>query len=113
MEDLVNISFGAAGAVGLLGYLVVFFGLILLMLVVILLGKIMSRQSTRRAQPADAPRPAVPPEAKEPTQVSRGEVALFGTDPRDAAVVMAIVADGLGKPLEEIRFISVREVEKQ
>ena len=34
MEDMVNISIGTAGIVGLLGYLVVFFGLVLLMLVI-------------------------------------------------------------------------------
>lgn len=41
-----------------------------------------------------------------------GELKLYDTDPRDAAMVMAIVADELGKPLNELRFISIREVKK-
>ena len=39
-----------------------------------------------------------------------GEFKLYNTDPRDAAMVMAIVADSLGKPVNELRFISIREV---
>ena len=39
-----------------------------------------------------------------------GELKLYDTDPRDAAMVMAIVADKLGKPLNELRFKSIREV---
>ena len=41
-----------------------------------------------------------------------GELKLYDTDPRDAAMVMAIVADELGKPLNELRFISIKEVKK-
>ena len=41
---------------------------------------------------------------------SAGELKLYDTDPRDAAMIMAIVADSLGKPLNELRFISIREV---
>ena len=36
MSDLINISFGDAALTALLGYLVVFFGLVLLMVVVII-----------------------------------------------------------------------------
>jgi 3-oxoacyl-ACP reductase-like protein len=41
-----------------------------------------------------------------------GELKLYDTDPRDAAMIMAIVADELGKPLNELRFTSIREVRK-
>ena len=43
---------------------------------------------------------------------SAGELALYDTDPRDAAMVMAIVADELGKPINELRFLSIKEVKK-
>lgn len=43
---------------------------------------------------------------------SAGEVKLYDTDPRDAAMIMAIVADELQKPLNELRFISIREVKR-
>ena len=39
-----------------------------------------------------------------------GDFKLYNTDPRDAAMVMAIVADELQKPLNELRFISIREI---
>ena len=56
MSDLINISFGDAALTALLGYLVVFFGLVLLMVVVIIMGKIM----VNRANKAKAAVPAAP-----------------------------------------------------
>ena len=41
---------------------------------------------------------------------SAGEVKLYDVEPRTAAMLMAIVADTMGVPLNELRFISVREV---
>ena len=41
---------------------------------------------------------------------SAGQIKLHDVDPKSAAMVMAIVADKLGKPLNELRFISIREV---
>ena len=35
---------------------------------------------------------------------------IYDTDPRDAAMIMAIVADKLQKPLNELRFVSIKEV---
>lgn len=40
-----------------------------------------------------------------------GEVKLHGVEPKTAAMLMAIVAHKTGKPLNELRFISVKEVE--
>ena len=42
---------------------------------------------------------------------SAGEIKLYNVEPKTAAMLMAIVADQLGKPINELRFISVREVE--
>jgi len=39
-----------------------------------------------------------------------GEIKLHDVEPRTAAMLMAIVADTTGIPLNELRFISVREV---
>lgn len=103
MNDLVNMSIGDAGLTAVLGYLVVFVGLVLLMCVVMLVGKVMKKD----AKPAPAP---APEEAHEPAPGSAGELKLYDTDPRDAAMIMAIVADSLGKPLNELRFISIKEV---
>ena len=42
---------------------------------------------------------------------SAGKLKLYGTEPKTAAMVMAIVADKLQKPINELRFISIKEVE--
>lgn len=109
MTDMVNISVANAGITAILGYLVVFVGLILLMLVVMLMGKIMVAQNKKAAAKAAA-EPA--PAAAKPAPGTAGELKLYDTDPRDAAMVMAIVADTLGKPLNELRFISIKEVKE-
>lgn len=111
MSDLINISFGDAALTALLGYLVVFFGLVLLMVVVIIMGKIM----VNRANKAKAAVPAAPtaPAPEVPAAPgSAGELKLYDTDPRDAAMIMAIVADTLGKPINQLRFISIKEVKE-
>ena len=54
MTDMVNISVANAGITAILGYLVVFVGLILLMLVVMLMGKIMVAQNKKAAAKAAA-----------------------------------------------------------
>ena len=80
MNDLINISVGDAAMTALLGYAVVFIGIIMLMILVMFVGDLMFK------------------------------LKLYDTDPRDAAMVMAIVADKLGKPINELRFKSIREV---
>ena len=109
MNDLVNISIGNAAITALLGYAVVFFGLILLLGVILLMGKIMTSKAPK-ARPAAAAAPAAAPAKAEPASGTAGELKLYDTDPRDAAMIMAIMADTLGKPLNELRFISIREV---
>ena len=111
MDDLVNISIGNAGLIAVLGYLVGVLGLVLLMVVIMIMGKIMVAKA-KKAQAADAAEaPAAPaPALKEPAPGSAGELKLYDTDPRDAAMIMAIVADTLCKPLNELRFKSIREV---
>ena len=105
MNDLINMSLGDAGLTAVLGYLVVFVGLALLMCVVMLVGKVMKIEA--KPAPSSA---STPEKTPEPAPGSAGELKLYDTDPRDAAMIMAIVADSLGKPLNELRFISIKEV---
>ena len=42
---------------------------------------------------------------------SAGQIKIHNVPPKTAAMLMAIVADKLGKPLNELRFISIKEVE--
>ena len=96
----------------ILGYLVVFIGLSLLMAVIVIVGKIMVAKAKKpAAETAEAPAKAAAPEApKQLAPGSAGDVKLYDTDPRDAAMIMAIVADKLQKPLNELRFVSIKEV---
>lgn len=41
---------------------------------------------------------------------SAGHLKLHNVDPKTAAMLMAIVADKMGKPLNELRYISIKEV---
>ncbi|MEA5151804.1 MAG: OadG family protein [Oscillospiraceae bacterium] len=86
----------------LLGMLVVFFALFLLMLIIKLMTAAGNKEKTPTA-PTAAPAPA-------PAPGSAGELKLYDTEPRTAAMLMAIVADELHAPLNELRFISVREI---
>ena len=42
---------------------------------------------------------------------SAGQLKIHNVAPKTAAMLMAIVADKMGKPLNELRFISIKEVE--
>ena len=110
--DLVNISIANAGIVALLGYAVVFFGLILLMCVITLLGKAFQAAEARAkaAAPAAAAPAAAPAVPAEPAPGSAGKLKLHDVEPKTAAMLMAIVADKMGKPINELRFISIKEV---
>ena len=107
-----NIGILDAGVIALLGYAVVFFGLILLMIVVMVMGKIFMAKDKKAA--AAAPAPAAPVEVAAvdaPTAPgSAGKLKLHDVEPKTAAMIMAIVADKMGKPINELRFISIKEV---
>ena len=74
------------------------------------------RKAIRRKHPAEtAPAaPAAPvPEAPRPTAPgSAGRLKLHDVEPKTAAMLMAITADKLGKPLNELRFLSIKEVKE-
>ncbi len=97
-------SIGNAVVYSLMGLGVVFFALLLLMVIVRLMTKLMPVPAQEIAPPASHTIPM--PEAAG----TAGELALHDVDPREAAMVMAIVADELQTPLNELRFTSIREI---
>ena len=108
------IGIGEAGVYALLGYAVVFFGLILLMAVVVVMGKFFTKAEKK---PAAAPAPAAAPVAAPAAPVeapvapgTAGQLKTYDVPPKTCAMLMAIVADKMGKPLNELRFISIKEV---
>ena len=95
----------------ILGYAVVFIGLTLLMTVIVIVGKFFTAKKAAPAAENAAPAAAAPAAApKKLAPGSAGDVKLYDTDPRDAAMIMAIVANKLDKPLNELRFRSIKEV---
>ena len=107
-----NIGILDAGVIALLGYAVVFFGLILLMAVVVIMGKIFMAKDKKAAAAAPAPAaaPAAPAVEAPTAPGSAGKLKLHDVEPKTAAMIMAIVADKMGKPINELRFISIKEV---
>ena len=117
-STLDNIGIVDAAVVAVLGYAVVFFGLILLMGVIIIMGKAFMAKDAKAAAKAAAAKEilaAVPvataaaPESPAAPGTA-GQLKLHDVNPKTAAMIMAIVADKMGKPLNELRFISIKEV---
>ena len=108
------IGIGEAGVYALLGYAVVFFGLILLMAVVVIMGKFFTKGEKKpAAAPAPVAAPSVAPAAPVEAPVApgtAGQLKTYDVPPKTCAMLMAIVADKMGKPLNELRFISIKEV---
>ena len=110
------IGIGEAGVYALLGYGMVFFGLILLMIVVMIMGKCFT---AKKEKPAAAPAPAAAAPAAPVAPVeapvapgTAGQLKTYDVPPKTCAMLMAIVADKMGKPLNELRFISIKEVKE-
>ena len=126
------IGIGEAGVYALLGYGMVFFGLILLMIVVMIMGKCFTAKKEKPAaapaRAAAAPAPAAAPVAAPAAPVeapvaapapeapvapgTAGQLKTYDVEPKTCAMLMAIVADKMGKPLNELRFISIKEVKE-
>ncbi len=113
----------------LIGIVIVFVVLILLMLIVQIEGKIFESSSKLREKHPEWNDKIQDVKAKlmfwkknEPTQEEEapqyangtcGELKLINTEERDAAMIMAIVADEMQTPLNELRFISIKRVEDE
>ena len=117
-----NLGIADAAVIALLGYAVVFFGLILLMAVITIMGRCfisMEKKSIAKEHEALSqihnPAPTAPAASADsvtaqPAPGTAGNLKLYDTPPKTAAMIMAIVADKMGKPLNELRFKSIREV---
>ena len=114
----------------LIGIVVVFIVLILLMLIVSLVGKIFDGSEklkekhpewNDKVQNLKAKMTFWKKNKEEETETVEqplakgtcGELKLINTDERDAAMIMAIVADQTNTPLNELRFKSIKRVEDE
>ena len=105
-----------------LGVGIVFLVLAFLMLFITIMSRIITgaKAAPKKAEAPAAPAAPAAPVAAAPAAAPAGELAkgscgtvkTFGVDDRTAAMLMAIVADKMQKPLNEIRFISMREIQE-
>ena len=88
--------------ISLVGFLTVFVVLVVLMLLITVMGKLIGLLQKSPAAPAPAdPAPA-------PEKDDYKGVTLKNVSEKDAAMIMAIVADDLGIAPDHLRFISIK-----
>lgn len=117
-ETADELSIGDAAITAVFGYAVVFAGLVILMIVLYITGAIFkSKDAKAKAAAEAAAKKAAPAEPVAETKAelplapgSAGHVKLFDVPDKEAAMIMAIVADKMQKPLNELHFISIKEV---
>ena len=110
-------TFGDACLYSVTGLVVVFFALILLMAIIKIMTAVgdsvekKAALATAAAASAAAPAPAAEPaKVEKPGPKYTRELKLWDTDPRDAAMIMAIVAETTQIPLKELQFLSIKEI---
>lgn len=107
-----------AAVTAVFGYCVVFVGLVFLMILLYITGayfkskdaKAKAAKDAEAAAAAKSANKAAPAAEKPVAPGSAGHVKLFDVPDKEAAMIMAIVADKMQKPLNELHFISIKEV---
>jgi len=83
-------------------------GLLALVVIIAIIRKAVSNKKAANVVVEEVSAPV----AEVPTAPgSAGNLKLHNVEPKTAAMLMAIVADKLQKPLNELRFVSIKEVE--
>ena len=84
-----------------------------LALAIIIVVMAIRKRMTSKPKDMDQPAAAAPEESpsKLTAPGSAGQLKLHNVDPKTAAMLMAIVANKMEKPLNELRFISIKEVQ--
>ena len=121
---LTAITLGEAGGLSVLGIAVVFAMLIALMVVVVLLARFSKVKKSKSAE--DVNRETIVPTAavakpngetqgantdNAPAPGSAGIIKLYNVPEKQAAMIMAIVADPLNVPLNQLRFKSIKLID--
>lgn len=96
--------------VSVLGFAIVFAVLIVLMGIIKLLSLFTKSLDKGNTQSEPAAQPLIKAANTVPAVGSLGNIQLHSVDDKTAAMLMAIVADELQAPLNELRFISIRQI---
>lgn len=113
-----KLSIPDAAVTAIFGYAVVFAGLLILMIVLYCTGAYFkskdAKEKAKKAEEAaaanDSSNAVTSAPAAPVAPGSAGHVKLFDVPDKEAAMIMAIVADKMQKPLNELHFISIKEV---
>ena len=84
--------------------------LVAVLALVVVIAVIRKAIANKKVVPAPAPQGPAPVQPKL-APGSAGNLKLHNVDPKTAAMLMAIVADKMQKPINELRFVSIKEVE--
>ena len=104
---------GESLIIALLGMGVVFSVLIILIFCITITSKVVNagkKKSERCVHPDDVSLEAAGLETKIYARGSSGEVKIFDVPDRTAAMVMAVVSNQIGIPLNQLRFSSIKEI---
>lgn len=103
-----------AGITAIFGYLVVFVGLLILMTVISVMGAYFkSKEKAPEPEMKETAPNKIPKLVKVNKPLAKGSaghVKLYDVSDKEAAMIMAIVADNMKKPINELHFISIKEV---
>lgn len=113
-----KLSIPDAAVTAVFGYAVVFAGLLILMIVLYCTGAYFKSKDAKEKAKKAAEAAAANDSSNAVTSVpatpvapgSAGHVKLFDVPDKEAAMIMAIVADKMQKPLNELHFISIKEI---
>lgn len=92
-------------------------GMVLVLALIVAIMALRKVMAQRKSAPIVPEQPPVAPVAapvaapqcpKAPG--SAGKLKLYNVEPKTAAMIMAITANKMGKPLNELHFISIKEV---
>ncbi len=112
-----EMGIGEAGITAIFGYAVVFVGLFILMVVLHIMGAIFKAREKKETAANSGVQSgsvsAIPDAQVESVPLapgSAGHVKLYDVPDKEAAMVMAVVAHKMQRPLNELHFISIKEV---
>ena len=102
-------------AVSLIGIVTVICILAVIACLILLVSKVIrafeSKANSKKAAAAPAQSASAPSGVPMPAGMNQGELELINTDEKTAAIIMAIVSDKSGIPLNRLAFKSIRLME--
>lgn len=100
----------------LIGILLVFAVLVVLILAIQLMSLVVKGLGSKKTLPKADDEDTDNTDTKENVRLAKGscgEIKLYDVPDRTAAMLMAITADKLDMPLNQIRFVSIREIKDE